>query len=68
MGATFPPKTDICLSCNHYGGTRILEREGGIEGDHINFLTAFPDGIPEEILTGNHDHREPLPRRQRHSI
>lgn len=34
-----------CTECKHY--------RGEIECD------AFPDGIPEEIITGKHDHREP---------
>ena len=28
-----------------------------IEGDHVNFCEAFPIEIPEEILTGEHDHK-----------
>lgn len=26
-----------------------------------NICSAFPKGIPEEILTGENDHSEPLP-------
>ena len=35
----------MCFVCNHY------------KDDYK--CAAFPDGIPEEILTGKHDHREP---------
>lgn len=36
-----------CITCEHYRLT------GG--------CAAFPDGIPQDILTGEHDHREPYP-------
>ena len=38
---------DQCISCRHYRG--ILECD------------AFPDGIPQPILLGEYDHREPYP-------
>ena len=34
-----------CIECAHYRG--LLECD------------AFPEGIPTEIVTGEHDHREP---------
>lgn len=34
-----------CLECTHYQGDVTCD--------------AFPDRIPEEIMTGLHDHREP---------
>jgi len=36
-----------CPSCKHYLGLSECE--------------AFPDGIPEQIITGEHDHTEPYP-------
>ena len=36
-----------CNNCKHY----IAARSCG----------AFPDGIPEKILLGQHDHRQPFP-------
>lgn len=39
-------KIPICLSCSNYIG---------------NFeCSAFPDGIPDEIVTGENDHKTPL--------
>lgn len=38
-------QSDQCVGCAHYLGN--LECE------------AFPDGIPDEIITGLHDHRQP---------
>ncbi len=35
-----------CLTCKHYRGLWECE--------------AFPDGIPEVISSGDHDHREPF--------
>lgn len=40
------PISDQCLRCDYYRG------EGECE--------AFPDGIPYEIISGQHDHREPF--------
>ena len=61
MGQTIPPT--ICLDCNHYLGTYILNDEPDIVGDHLNYCKAYPkdteDGIPHEILMGDHDHKEP---------
>jgi hypothetical protein len=34
-----------CLECKHYAGALTC--------------TAFPGGIPEDIVTGRFDHREP---------
>ena len=38
----------ICSSCKHFD-----RAEGG--------CTAFPDGIPDEITSGENDHTKPLP-------
>lgn len=40
-------QSNQCLLCVHY--------RGEIQCD------AFPDRIPEEVMTGEHDHREPYP-------
>jgi len=37
-----------CVGCRHFG------HEGWK-------CKAYPDGIPEPILTGEHDHTEPYP-------
>jgi hypothetical protein len=45
-----------CHTCKHL--------EGGVEdaaGRFIQICTAFPKGIPEEIMQGRHKHREPFP-------
>ena len=40
-------QSNQCIRCEHY-------RMG-------HTCDAFPDGIPEAILSGEHDHREPYP-------
>jgi hypothetical protein len=41
------PQCDQCARCDHYRG--------------LGECVAFPQGIPERIMTGGHDHREPYP-------
>jgi len=59
MGNTLPPHRNICLICNNYKGTRLIEIGDEVEENFINFCSAFNDGIPYEILTGENDHTKP---------
>ena len=45
------PSKIQCLKCRHY-----YEGE-----DEYSECPGFPDGIPEDILSGEFDHREPYP-------
>jgi hypothetical protein len=40
-------QSNQCLECKHYTG--------------VLTCAAYPAGIPEAILTGEHDHRQPYP-------
>ena len=41
------PQSDQCIFCRHYHADLTCD--------------AFPERIPIEIITGEHDHREPYP-------
>jgi len=41
------PQSNQCIECVHYRGMITCD--------------AFPDRIPEAVITGEHDHREPYP-------
>lgn len=41
------PQSDQCITCAHY---RLFGE-----------CAAFPQGIPDEIFTGRHNHTEPYP-------
>ena len=41
------PLSTQCIDCKHYWG--------------LGECKAFPDGIPDEITSGLHDHAEPFP-------
>ena len=40
-------QSNQCIECKRYEGQAECE--------------AYPDGIPEAIITGDHDHTEPYP-------
>ncbi|SFT73294.1 hypothetical protein SAMN02910340_02084 [Methanosarcina thermophila] len=41
----------ICFECKHF-----IDEEGPMRCE------AFPDGIPEDIVLGDNDHKKPYPR------
>ncbi len=43
--------SDVCWLCRHFNERTVPKRT----------CRAFPRGIPDEIWTGEHDHRKPYP-------
>jgi hypothetical protein len=52
---------DTCDVCAHYRGIAVFKdlNDPTVEGDHRNFCDAFPNGIPDEIIYGDIDHKSP---------
>ena len=44
--------------CVYYSG---VKQPDGTELTEVNYCTAFPDGIPDEIAYGANKHTEPFP-------
>jgi len=47
-------KQIICVLCRHYDWKK----------PETHNCKAFPDGIPDEILFGENDHKKPLPEQK----
>ncbi len=52
------PDNAPCIECKHF---RKVKGDEGTERGQTFFCDAFPERIPDVILLGENDHREPYP-------
>ena len=53
------PAPAVCWKCKNYLGNKIIDIPKE-EGEDVFYCKAFPDKIPEEIISGEHDHQRPF--------
>jgi hypothetical protein len=59
MSVGLPPG-EQCMDCKHYVGLSVVgEIIEGVEKDYEPTCKAFPDGIPDELLTDTVSHAKP---------
>ena len=62
MSVSRPPRSGICLDCLHYMESKLIPAkvigaDVTFDGLHVDVCPAFPKGIPNDIINGDHRHR-----------